>query len=115
MDTKGADIVTEAIEHVQGSSIFRTKFDIEKTSASLAIIATLSEALDTNPIGLSPLQGSIDVDALDVLTHKRNGMDGDARIRFTHEGYMIDVRSYGEVIVERIKDSAGGSGTDAEN
>jgi len=65
----------------------------------MAVIATLGEAMDTDPIELTPLHSTVDPDALDALVQVRNGTHGDIHVTFTHEGHEIRVHSYGVVTV----------------
>ena len=87
------------VEYSQDSATVRTQFDQEKTPASIAIIATLADVMDTDPVDLRPLHSTVDPDALDALVHPRNGMNGDTHITFTHEGHEIRVHSYGVITI----------------
>ena len=98
MDTV-AGIGVEAVEYSQGSPTVRTQFDQEKTPASLAVIATLAEVMDVDPLELDPLHATVDPEELDALVRVRNGTDGDISVSFTHEGHTITVQSYGVVTI----------------
>lgn len=99
MDAEVSGIGVEAIEYHHESETVRTQFDQAQTPASLAVIATLAEIMDADPVDLEPLQFTIDPDALDALVCVRNGMTGDIHVSFTHEAHPITVSSYGVVTI----------------
>ncbi|WP_227355877.1 HalOD1 output domain-containing protein [Haladaptatus salinisoli] len=99
MDTKISGVGVEAVEYAQDSRTVRTQFDQEKAPASIAVIATLADVMDTNPGELDPLYFTVDPDALDALVRVRNGTNGDIHVAFTHEGHAITVHSYGVVVI----------------
>ena len=99
MDTTVSGIGVEAVEYSQESGTVRTQFDQEKTPASMAVIATLADVLDTDPVELDPLHSTVDPDALDALVRVRTRTDGDIHVAFTHEGHAITVHSYGVVAI----------------
>jgi len=65
----------------------------------MAVIATLADAMDTDPVELNPLHSTVDPEALDALAQVRNEMNGDVHITFTHEGHDIRVHSYGVISI----------------
>ncbi|MFC4542489.1 HalOD1 output domain-containing protein [Halosolutus amylolyticus] len=99
MDTKVSGVGVEAVEYSQESGTVRTQFDQEKTPASIAVIATLADVLDTDPVELDPLQSTVNPDELDALVRVRNGTNGDTHAAFTHEGHAITVHSYGVITI----------------
>ena len=99
MDTKVSGVGVEAVEYVQESGTVRTRFDQEKTPASMAVIATLADLLGTDPVELDPLYSTIDPDDVDALVRVRNGSNGDSHVTFTHEGHAITVHSYGVLTI----------------
>ena len=99
MDTKVSGVGVEAVEYVQESETVRTQFDQEKTPASTAVIATLADVLDTDSVELDPLHSTVDADELDALVRVRNGINGDSKVTFTHEGHAITVHSYGVITI----------------
>ncbi len=99
MDATVSGISVEAVEHPPGSGSVRTQFDQEKTPASMAIIATLANLLDTDPIAMDPLYSAVDPDALDALFGVRNGTTGEFHVTFTHEGHAITVYSSGMITI----------------
>ncbi len=94
-----AGVEVEAVEYQQETGIVRTQFDQEKTPASMAVIATLADVMDTDPVELDPLHSTVDPEALNALVRVRNGTDGDIHSTFTHEDHAITVYSYGLVTV----------------
>lgn len=94
-----AGVGVEAVEYQQETGIVRTQFDQEKTPASTAVIATLADVMDVDPVELDPLHSTVDPEMLDALVRVRDGMNGDIHVTFTHEDHMITVYSYGVVTV----------------
>jgi len=89
----------EAVEYSQESGTVRTQFDQEKTPASMAVIATLAEVMDTDPVELRPLQSAVDPEAVDALVQVRSETTGDTHVTFTHEGHQISVHSDGVLTI----------------
>ena len=87
----------ESLEYHHDSATVRTQFDQEKTPASMAVIATLAEVMDADPIELDPLHSTVDPDALDAFV--RTGTDEDIHVTLTHEDHAITVYSYGVVSI----------------
>ena len=92
-------IGVEAIEYDRETGIARTQFDQEKTPASTAVIATLADVMDADPVELDPLHSTVDPEALNAFVRVRNGTEGDVHLKFSHEDHMITVNSYGVVTV----------------
>lgn len=65
----------------------------------MAVIETLAEVMDVDPVELEPLHSAVDPDALDALVRVRTGTDGDVHATFTHEGHGISVYSDGVVTI----------------
>ena len=99
METKIAGVEVTKVEYDRANRRVRTQFDQEQTTASMAVIATLADAIGTDPVDLDPLNASVDPDALDALVCVRNGMTGDIHVSFTHEDHSITVSSYGVVTI----------------
>lgn len=101
MDAEVSGVGVNTVEYHHETAAVRTQFNQERTPASMAIVATLAEVMDVDPVELEPLHASVDPDALDALVRVRNGMDGDIHVTLTHEGYTITVSSYGVVTIAR--------------
>lgn len=99
MDAMVSGVGVEAVEYHRESATVRTQFDQEKTPASMAVIATLAEVMDADPVELNPLYSTVDPDALDALVRVRTRTNGDIHVTFTHEGHAITVYSYGVVAI----------------
>ena len=95
MGTTISGVEVEVVEYDQESGTVRTQFDQEKTPASMAVIATLADVMDTDPVELDPLHSTVDADELDALVRVRTGTNGDTHAAFTYEGHAITVHSYG--------------------
>ncbi len=92
-----AGIGVESVKYVQGNGTVRITYDQEDTSPSLAIIATLADILNTDPIDIAPLYESVDPEILDRIVERRNGATGDIHVVFTHEDHIITIHSYGVI------------------
>lgn len=101
MDVTVPGVTVETVEVHQESATVRTQFDQEKTQASMAVITTLAEVMDADPVELDQLHATVDPDALDALVRVRNRSDGDVHVTFTHEGHAITVSSYGVVTISQ--------------
>ena len=99
MVATASGIEVEAVEYSPESGTVRTQFDQAKTPASMAVIATLADVLDTDLVALDPLHSTVDPDALDAFVRARPEANGDSQVTFTHEGHSITIHSYGVVIV----------------
>ncbi|MEF8779219.1 MAG: HalOD1 output domain-containing protein [Haloferacaceae archaeon] len=99
MNATVSGVGVEAVECFPESGTVRTQFDREKTPASTAVVATLADVLDTDPVDLAPLRSTVDPDALDALVRVHSGTNGDIHVAFTHQGHTITVYSYGVVAV----------------
>ena len=99
MDTTVSGIGVEAVEYGQESGAVRTLFDQAKTPASIAVVATLADAMDADPVALDSLWATVDPEALDALGQNRPGTTGDTHTTFTHEGHTITVHSYGVITI----------------
>ena len=99
MDAEVSGVGVEAVEYLREAATVRAQFDHEKTPASIAVIATLADVMDTDPIELNPFHSTVDPDALDDLVRVRTGTDGDIHVSFTHEEYAITVSTYGMVTI----------------
>lgn len=101
MDAVLSGVCVETVEYHQETATVRTQFDQEKTPASMAVIATLADVMDADPVELDPLHSTVDPEALDALVRVRHGTDGDIHVTFTHEGHAITVSSYGVVTISQ--------------
>jgi len=99
MDVVVSGVGVESVEYHQDSATVRTWFGQEKTPPSTAVVATLAELMDADPVELEPLYSTLDPDALDALVRVRTGTVGDIQVSFTHEEHAITVYSYSVVAV----------------
>jgi hypothetical protein len=92
-----ASIELESLEFDRESGAYRARYDRDATAASMAVIAAVSNVLDTDPLELDPLHDTIDTDALDDLVRCRGPPNEPVDVSFTVEGHKITVFSDGEV------------------
>ena len=105
MNVEVSAIGVDAVEYHQDSGTVRTLFNQDKVDPSMAVIATLAEVMDADPVDLDPLHSTVEPDALDALVRVRDGTTGDIHISFTHEDHAITVFSYGVITITPGEDS----------
>ena len=77
--------------------------------ASEAVVNAVGAVTGTDPLRLEPLYNVIDPDALDSLcTHARSPAEAH-QLRFSYEGFDVDVRTDGRVRV--LEPAPAGAGT----
>ncbi len=101
MEALVSGIEVETVEVDEEFATVRAQFDQEKTPASMAVMATLADVMDADPVELDPLHSTVDPDALDALVRARTGTDGDIHVTFTHADHAITVYSYGVVTISQ--------------
>lgn len=83
------------------AELFRATFDGECDSASLAIVAVVAVATNSDPIDLEPLHSVVDSSALDILFSKAaNGIRGS--VSFSYEGFELTVFDEGTIEADPI-------------
>ena len=105
-----AGVNLESLEYRPESDTHRARYDRATTPPSLAVVASLSEVLETPPSDLEPLHYAVDGDALNELLRVRESTDGDVSVRFTVEERSITVRNDGVISItpsERDEDRCG--------
>lgn len=97
------------------SETYRAEYDQTSVSASMAVVALLSEVTDTDPLELKPLHASVDTGALDDLARVRDGANEEVSITFQVGPYEITVSNVGRValtaptpLTERDRSRSGG-------
>lgn len=85
-------------DHPDSKSV-RFEFDQDATPASMAVVAALSEVMETDSMALEPLQATVDTDALNAVVRNRNTANGDVHVTLTHGEHVVTVHSYGIVAV----------------
>lgn len=98
VDTK-TGVELESLEYQRGSETYRAEYDRDTTTGSEAVVASLLEVMDRDPIELDPLYASINTDALDELVRVQDTTASDVSITFTIDKYAITVYSYGTVAI----------------
>ncbi len=106
MDTLVSEFNLETIEVDQSSGTVRIQFDQEQTPASMAVIATLADVMDADPVDLEPLHATVDPDALNSLVGDRHETDGATNVSFTHEGHVITVSNDGVITISHGHESS---------
>ena len=89
----------ESVEYDTDEAEYRAIFDAEAIAPSTAVIGAVATIAETDPLDLTPLQKTIDTDALDTLFSPRPTADGDSQVTFVYDGYDVTLHSYGSVVV----------------
>jgi hypothetical protein len=80
--------------------VTRFEYDQDTTPASLAVVAAVSAATETDPEEIEPLGAVVDADALDALGRARNAMVGSSvEVTLSLERRTVSVDSHGVVTV----------------
>lgn len=90
-----AGVELESFDYHRASDTYRSRYDRETTPTSLAIVASLSEAMAVDPSELEPIQGFIDTDALDDLVSVRGSTSGELLVTVRFGEHRIRVSSRG--------------------
>lgn len=84
--------------YCEESGTYRAEYDRNATTASMAVVTTVSQALGAAPTDMAPLQHSVDTEALDSLTRTRPD-SGSVVTTFAYEGCEVTVSTDGAVVV----------------
>ncbi|WP_440772480.1 HalOD1 output domain-containing protein [Natronorubrum sp. DTA28] len=77
---------------------FRAAYDSTRDSASLAVVAVVATALNSDPMELSPLHSAIDTVALeDLFAPSPGGVREPDSTSFRYEGFAVTVFSAGAI------------------
>ncbi len=90
----------ESFEYFPDQNTYRTLYNHDKTETSTAVISTVAEAADTDPLDMEPLHNTVDIDALDALLSPHSARDGDRHISFRYHDHDVTVSSYGGITVQ---------------
>lgn len=99
MVTTQAGVELQSFEYDRSLKTYRSRYDKETTSASMAVVATLSKVTERCPTELKPLGGAIDTDALDQFFSSQDRTDGNTSVTFTAQGYTVTVYDSADITV----------------
>lgn len=86
--------------------IFRAEYDSNRDPASLAVVAVVATADNSDPVGLNPLHSAIDTGALDDLFPASPSSDQRSRfVSFSYEGFEVTVFSDGTVEADPVENA----------
>lgn len=88
-----AGVDLESFERTLESCVCRSRYDPEAMSASMAVIATLSELTEQCPTEVKPLQDAVDTDALDEVFQNPSSSIGEMSVTFSVRNYVVTVSS----------------------
>ncbi|WP_436346172.1 HalOD1 output domain-containing protein [Natronorubrum sp. FCH18a] len=87
-----------AVEFDTERERFRAAYDSIRDSASLAVVAVVATALNSDPMELSPLHSAIDTAALeDLFAPSPGGIRKSGSTSFRYEGFAVTVFSGGAI------------------
>ncbi|AEN07084.1 HalOD1 output domain-containing protein [Halolamina sp.] len=78
---------------------YRAHYDQDEHTTTEAVVAMLSEVMETDPVKIKPLFYSIDPDALNAIFRVRDPGVDTVELTFSHEGYTITVHSHAVIDV----------------
>lgn len=100
VDSGSAGIVDsmDGIQFDGDRGVFHATYDPDRDSATLAVVAVVSAAADSDPCDLSPLQYDIDTNAVEKLcSDSPNGLAGCDSLLFEYEGFEVTVHREGRI------------------
>lgn len=94
----------EGSASVTGGAV-RAEFDWSAAPPSTAVVETVAIATDRRPMGLEPLYGSNDPDALDSLiqTTETPSAVGNTTVAFVLDGHEVVVQRDGTAVMRRVE------------
>lgn len=104
MSARETGITLDSFSFRPESETYLARYDEAKTSASMAVVATLAAVLDTDPTEMDPLYYSIDAEALDELLAGAAGAAAELRVEFAVADHTVSVTDT-DVIVAQTSDA----------
>ncbi|QLD87106.1 hypothetical protein HWV23_15700 [Natronomonas halophila] len=101
MVTTPAGVELQSFEDSPASGAYLARYDSNATSASMAVIATLSMVMDRCPTELAPLQSAVDTDALDAIFRESDTSGSGVSVTFSVPKHTVTVGSSGTVTVTK--------------
>ena len=86
----------EEFTHEPATDTYRGRYNPETTTASMAVIAALSEVLEIEEEQLEPLQSAIDCDALNTLASRATATSV-VSVTFAYAGYTVSLANDGVI------------------
>lgn len=90
-----AGVGLHSVDHDPDTGSYRATFDESTTPPSLALVATLSTALDAEPTEIDPLYETVDPDAIDELLTEPDPSADPVTVSFHIERYEARLSSTG--------------------
>jgi hypothetical protein len=97
MGTTGTGVSLGPGQFDEVTGTHRFEYDEDEVPATMAAVAAVVEVSGQDPTELTPVQETVDSDALDLLT--RSTGNGDVHVSWKQEDYRITVSSDGVVAV----------------
>jgi hypothetical protein len=93
--TTGVDFTTTDYDAPSQTAQFT--FEPDASTTSMAVVAALSEVVETDPALLEPLHTFVDTDALDALLGRGDGRESSLFVTFTAMGHTVTVHQRGAI------------------
>ena len=86
----------DAVAFDSDANRFRATFDGDRDAASLAVVAVVAVATNSDPVDLTPLHDAVDSSALDAL-FSRPATGNRGSVTFPYEGFELTVCGEGTI------------------
>lgn len=107
--TLGAVEAVDSMNNVEfdvDANIFRGEYDSSRDQPSLAIVAVVAAAAESDPIELPPLHSVIDTEVLNnLLSETANDDRKNASLSFSYEGFAVTAFSEGTIEVSPMENT----------
>ncbi|AEH37151.1 HalOD1 output domain-containing protein [Halopiger xanaduensis] len=95
-----------SVEFDIDANIFRAEYDSSRDQPSLAIVAVVAAAANSDPNELSPLHSAIDTGALDdLLSGTATDDQKNVCFSFSYEGFAVTTFSEGTIEVKPMENT----------
>lgn len=90
----------ESFEYHAEDDVYRVLFRSTDVSACTAVVSAVAAALDTDPLDMDPLHGTVDTEALESLVTPQRSAEGDVHVTFEYCGYEVTASSHGSLKIK---------------
>lgn len=107
----------EVFDYSDDTNTYRTSFDSDTASASMAVVSTVAVVTETELMALPSLNSAVNPDALETLVERRDRdpSRSDVRVGFVYAGCTVTVHSYGIIAVRPTEPEEGVPAGGVEN
>lgn len=94
-----AGVELESFEAEDRAGVYVSRYETSEMPASMAVIATLSKAVDQLPFEMEPLEEYVNTDALDALFRSTEKTADGTAVTFTVACHTVTVHGDGRIKV----------------